>query len=151
MTSLARQRNVRNDCLPECPHRLHTAGTTNYCTTYIACHFALSAVQEVRDRMHSLHVDSMAVPSLLGRSYITNMRGHYVRSDLVFRPRKHCGPASARAVPVLVNAMLTIHHDSHHSTLLSSLRKTHTSPATKQPACYPARPVIPWCCIGTSS
>ena len=63
--------------------------------------------------MHSLHVDSMAVPSLLGRSYITNMRRNYVRSDVVLCPRKHCGPASARAVPVLVNAMLTIRHLTH--------------------------------------
>ena len=79
--------------------------------------------------------------------------GTYVRSDLVFRPRKHCVPASARAVPVLVNAMLTIHLT--HITARCCQVYGQTTPATCRPLSSP--PVIPLCmltlaaCIGTSS
>ncbi len=152
MTS--RRSHVRDECLHERPYRLYTVGTTNYCTTYIldqpvictdcraggerppaltACRFNGSSKLAVQ-KLHHRH------------------EGYYVRSDVVFRPRKYCGPASARAVPVLVNAMLTIHH------LIPIMARCclvygqpQTSQATKQPACYPARPVTLWCCIGTSS
>ena len=116
MTSIARLRNVRNRLsasmavqIAHSRHSRHNQLLHNI-HTGPACHSAPTAVQEVKVCMYSLHVDSMAVPSLLCRSYITDRRGNYVRSDLVFRPRKHCGPASAHAVPTLVNAMLTTHH-----------------------------------------
>ena len=76
-------------------------------------------------RPHALQINPMAAPSLLCRSYMTNMGEYYVRSDLVFRPRKHCGPASARSVRVLVNAMLTIHHLTHITARCCQLYNAH--------------------------
>ncbi len=93
-------------------------------------------------RPHALQVNPMAAPSLLCRSYITNMGEYYVRSDLVFRPRKHCGPASARAVPVLVNAMLTIHHLTHITARCCQL---YGQPTPARPPS--SLPVIPRCLL----